>query len=72
MSGGFRMSVEGIHEAVRDKRSYHPVPLDESEMDITKGTKIVLRDIKRQRLGRSVLALRRRLARRFFRNRANP
>ncbi len=62
---GFRMSVEGIHEAVRNKEPYHPTPLDESELGITAGTKIVLRDIKRQRLGRGVLARRRRLARRF-------
>ncbi|UGV31630.1 ATP-binding protein [Halopseudomonas aestusnigri] len=63
---GLRMSVDGIQESVRNKEpSYSPDPLDDSEVNVTKGTKIILTDIKRERLGRGVNALRRRLARRF-------
>lgn len=62
---GFRMSVPGIHQAVQDKQPYHPEPLANDELTVTQGTKIVLREIKRQRLGKGVAALRKRLARRF-------
>ncbi len=62
---GFRMSVPGIHEAVQEKRPYHPEPLASDALAVTQGTKIVLRKIKRQRLGKGVSALRKRLARRF-------
>ncbi len=62
---GFRMSVPGIHEAVQEKRPYHPEPLASDALSVTQGTKIVLREIKRQRLGKGVSALRKRLARRF-------
>ena len=63
---GLRMSVSGIHDSVSKKEpSYSPVPLDEDTITIARGTKIVLNDIKRERLGRGVTALRRRLARRF-------
>ena len=62
---GFRMSVLGIHEAVQEKRPYHPEPLASDVLAVTRGTKIVLREIKRQRLGKGVSALRKRLARRF-------
>ena len=64
-SHGFRMSVPGIHQAVQEKRPYHPEPLTGDALTVTQGTKIVLREIKRQRLGRGVNALRKRLARRF-------
>lgn len=62
---GFRMSVPGIHEAVQEKRPYHPERLTSDVLTVTQGTKIVLREIKRQRLGKGVSALRKRLARRF-------
>ena len=62
---GFRMSVPGIHEAVQEKRPYHPEPLVSETLTVTRGTKIVLHEIKRQRLGKGVSALRKRLARRF-------
>lgn len=62
---GFRMSVPGIHKAVQEKRPYHPEPLASDALAVTQGTKIVLREIKRQRLGKGVAALRKRLARRF-------
>jgi hypothetical protein len=62
---GFRMTVDGIHEAVQAKQPYHPDPLPASELTVAKGTKIVLRKIKRKRLGVGVAALRKRLSRRF-------
>lgn len=63
---GLRMSVDGIKASVnRKERHYAPDALPPDEIDVTKGTKIVLRDIKRQRLGRGAAALRKRLARRF-------
>ena len=62
---GFRMNVPGIHQAVQEKQSYHPEPLPHDALDVPRGTKIVLREIKRQRLGKGVIALRKRLARRF-------
>ncbi len=62
---GFRMSVPGIHQAVQEKQPYHPEPLVSDALTATQGTKIVLREIKRQRLGKGVAALRKRLARRF-------
>lgn len=62
---GFRMSVPGIHQAVQDKQPYNPEPLTSDVLTVTQGTKIVLREIKRQRLGKGVTALRKRLARRF-------
>lgn len=63
---GLRMTVDGIHESVRKKEPfYSPESLQADRIAVSKGTRIVLRDIKRQRLGRGVLALRKRLARRF-------
>ncbi|MFC1348828.1 MAG: ATP-binding protein [gamma proteobacterium symbiont of Phacoides pectinatus] len=63
---GLRMTVEGIHESVQKKEPfYSPESLPTEEVDVTQGTRIVLRDIKRQRLGRGAAALRKRLARRF-------
>lgn len=62
---GCKMSVEKIHKAVKSTKSYFPEPLTENELSVESGTKIILRDIKKQRLGKSVLALRKRLARRF-------
>lgn len=62
---GFRMSAAGIHEAVAEKHAYHPQPLPASSITVTQGTRIILRDIKHQRLGKGIAALRKRLARRF-------
>lgn len=63
---GLKMTVDGIHESVEKKEPfYRPEPLPANLIAVPKGTQIVLRDIKRQRLGRGALALRKRLARRF-------
>lgn len=62
---GFLMTVSGIRTAVEQGQSYHPTPLETVNLEVTGGTKIVLREIKRQRLGVGIAALRKRLARRF-------
>lgn len=63
---GLKMTVDGIHESVEKKEPfYRPEPLPADRIAVPKGTLIMLRDIKRQRLGRGALALRKRLARRF-------
>ena len=65
-SHGLRMSVDGIHDSVEKKEPFYcPDPLPDDDVTITTGTKIVLREIKRQRLKRGATALRKRLARRF-------
>ena len=63
---GFKMTVKGIEEAASatNSRHYYPTPLDRKHIDLDKGTRIILTDMKR-RLNRTGQALRRRLARRF-------
>lgn len=65
-SHGLRMIVKGIRESVRKNEPfYRPEPVPDDDVTILKGTKIILREIKRQRLSRGTTALRKRLARRF-------
>jgi hypothetical protein len=64
-AAGFTMRVDGIRQANTEKKPYHPAPLADAELKVTKGTRIVLREIKRQRLTSGVDALRKRLSRRF-------
>ena len=62
---GFIMNAVDIKRSAEEKTTYHPTPLTKEELNITQGTKITLRNIKRQRLDISINALRKRLARRF-------
>lgn len=63
---GLRMSFEEIQESLKNKeRTYRPVPLANEDITVENGTKIVLEEIKHQRLATGAAALRRRLARRF-------
>jgi len=63
---GLRMTVEGIRQSLeRGDRSYRPEPLPREEIEVSQGTRIVLKEIKRTRLTPGVTALRMRLARRF-------
>ena len=63
---GLRMTVEGIRESLeRSDRAYHPESLPPDEIEVSKGTRIVLKEIKRSRLTPGMTALRKRLARRF-------
>lgn len=63
---GLRMTVEGIRQSrERGDPAYHPDPLPPEQIEVSKGTRIVLKEIKRSRLTPGVAALRKRLARRF-------
>ncbi len=63
---GLRMTVEGIRQSLdRGDRAYRPDPLPPEQVEVSKGTRIVLKKIKRSRLTQGVSALRKRLARRF-------
>ena len=65
-SHGLRMTVEGIKESLdSNEPHYSPEPLSKEEIDVTRGTKIVLSEVKRHKLALGVTALRKRLARRF-------
>ena len=63
---GFVMSVADIKAAIeKEGNTYHPDPLDESEITLGKeGTQIILMDLKK-RVSQAPSALRKRLARRF-------
>lgn len=63
----FRMNSEEIRKRMDDPekpKEYHPKPIDTSPIDFDKGTKIVLKDLKKG-LTSTAAYLRRRLARRF-------
>jgi hypothetical protein len=62
---GFTMRVDGIKQAIAENKTYYPIPLPDTELTVTNGTRIVLREIKRRRLTQGIDALRKRLARRF-------
>ena len=69
-SHGLRMSIDKIRKFANNKANnkaplYSPDALSDREVNIKKGTKIVLRGIKRENLSRGATALRKRLARRF-------
>lgn len=63
---GFRMNLGDIDQKIKagQEGDYYPDAIDIGEVELTRGTKIILTDMKR-RLNRSSQALRRRLARRF-------
>ena len=66
-ANGFTMSLPDIRATIKDKRKdniYHPIPISQNDLDIAKGTKIVLKNLRKS-LTQTVKALRRRLARRF-------
>lgn len=61
---GFVMKADDIETAIKRGQKYHPKPLDAANIVITKGTRIILRDLKSS-LNVTEVFLRRRLARRF-------
>lgn len=64
---GFRMSSEGIRQAITRENGtadYHPDPIDPSEIKITAGTTIIITKIKKN-LAQTSAGIRKRLARRF-------
>lgn len=60
---GLRMSTAAIREARAAKTIYHPEALDDSDLIPQSGTRIVLRNLKRDRVRKT--NIRERLARRF-------
>ncbi len=63
---GLSMDINDIQQSVSSNAQfYSPKPLKPDHINIADGTKITLRQIKRQRLSAGVKALRKRLARRF-------
>lgn len=62
----FRMNAEKIRKQITSSssRTYNPEEIDHSSIDFAKGTKIVLKDLKK-RLSHAEAALKKRLARRF-------
>lgn len=69
---GFTIDVIELDRAIRspnpNEHQYHPVPLNPEKLllnDREHGTKIVLTNLKRKRIGLTLAALRRRIARRF-------
>lgn len=61
---GFIMKTAGIEKATKGKAPYYPEPVAPSEIQIPKGTKIILRNLKKG-VETTEPYLRRRLARRF-------
>jgi len=66
---GFRMVLKDIEKAIKNKGDsggeYRPQELNESDIRISKGTKLIITDLKKKDLGQAETALRKRLARRF-------
>lgn len=62
----FRMNSERIQEQIKNSKTetYHPLPLKEDSVDFDRGTKILLKDLKKG-FRRTEEFSRRRLARRF-------
>ncbi|THF61540.1 ATP-binding protein [Pseudothauera nasutitermitis] len=63
VKAGLKMTEEGIRAAMAAKEKYHPESVPPDAIDIEAGTRLILRDLKRERLRRD--DLRARLARRF-------
>lgn len=63
---GFILNTDDIEETIQQggEKQYYPEMVPSNRIQIQRGTKIILTDVKR-RLDRSSIALRRRLARRF-------
>ncbi|MBB6287922.1 MULTISPECIES: ATP-binding protein [unclassified Pseudomonas] len=63
---GLKMAVSRIREAINGQQSrYVPDAIPADELDVSVGTKIILSELKKGRVPSTLVALRRRLARRF-------
>ena len=62
-ASALRMTVDGIQNATADGTDYFPEPI-EFELELTQGTAIVLRDLRKD-LAQTPASLRKRIARRF-------
>ena len=66
-SCGFTMSLPDIREKIQDKPgggTYYPMPLSSDKIDLVRGTRVTMRNLRKQ-LRSTGTYLRRRLARRF-------
>jgi Histidine kinase-, DNA gyrase B-, and HSP90-like ATPase len=63
-SCAFQMDVKAIEERAKKKEKYNPEKLDNDKLDFTRGTRITLTNLKRER-GINAEFVRRNLARRF-------
>lgn len=62
----FRMKLEDIRQAIaQDKGRYRPAPLKKDVVDFERGTRIVLKGLKKKQTISTAVGLRKRLARRF-------
>jgi len=62
---GLKMNYDGIEKSIKKKEeSYKPTPINESQIKIDRGTRIVLSGLRRS-ISRTQTFLRKRLARRF-------
>ncbi len=62
---GLRIEVGPLEQAIKDRKPYHPEPVEPPEEWRVPGTALVLDDLKSKRADLTVRALRKRLARRF-------
>ncbi|HDC4313015.1 ATP-binding protein [Enterobacter kobei] len=63
---GLIMEVPAIEHAIKSGAGrYYPEPLDESQVTVSQGTLVTLRDLNRSRIPATASALRKKLARRF-------
>lgn len=63
---GFKIDTESLREAIKTNDTYYPIELPTSNISFNgNGTKIVLSDLKKKRIGAFATHLRQRLARRF-------
>lgn len=66
VAAGFILRTDAIREQMTsDEGEYHPEPLEPADVSVTVGTKITLTDLRVSPTAATVVALRRRLARRF-------
>lgn len=62
---GLRIEIEKLEKRITAKKDYHPDPIEVPEEYRSKGTVIVLSNLKRKRADLTEAALRKRLSRRF-------
>ena len=61
----FLMCLEDVRKSAKDRGEYRPVPLSLEGIEIKKGTRLKLSNLRRTPIATTIPALRRRLARRF-------
>ena len=64
-SNGLRIKVEDLEKQIKDRKPYHPEPVEVPPEYATPGTTLVLDELKKKRADLTANALRKRLARRF-------